>query len=166
LRSGYHQLRITEGDIPNTSLTQFGHNELIVVTFGLANAPVIFMSLMNGVFWKYLGRFVKVFLDDIFIYSTNKREHDENLRLVLSFLRKNKLYGILLKYSIFHKEIHYLGHIISREGIWVDPEKVMAIMDWLVLKNAHEVRRFMGIVRYYWRFVEGFSNIAKPITTL
>jgi hypothetical protein len=92
LRSGYHQLRIKEGDIPKTAFqTRFGHYNFVVVPFGLTNAPVIFMSLMNDIFWKYLDRFVQVFLDGILIYSKNKREHEEHLQVVLSCLRENKL---------------------------------------------------------------------------
>jgi hypothetical protein len=167
LRSGYHQLRIKEGDIQKTAFrTRFGHYEFVVVPFGLTNEPTVFMSLMNGIFRKYLDRFVQVFLDDILIYSKNEREHEEHLRIVLSCLRENKLYEKLLKCSFFQKEIHYLGHIISGEGISVDPEKVKAIMEWPVPKNAHEVRSFMGLAGYYRRFVEGFSKIVKPITTL
>jgi hypothetical protein len=167
LRSGYHQLRIKEGDIPKTTFrTRFGNYEFIVVPFGLTNVSTVFMSLMNGLFPKYLDRFVQVFLDDILVYSKNEREHEEHLRVVLSCLREKKLYGKLSKCSFFQKEIHYIVHIIFGEGISVDPEKVKAIMEWPVPKNAHEVRRFMGIVSYYRRFVEGFSNIEKPITTL
>jgi hypothetical protein len=96
LRLGYHQLRIKEGDIPKTTFrTRFGHYEFVVVPFGLTNAPAVFMSLMNGVFWKYLDLFVQVFLDYILIYSKNEREHEEHLRIVLSCLRENKLYGKL-----------------------------------------------------------------------
>jgi hypothetical protein len=109
----------------------------------------IFVSLMNGVFQNYLDHFVHVFLDDILIYSKNEREHEEQLRVVLSFLRENKLYGKLSKCSFFQKEIHYLGHIISGEGISVDPEKVKAIMEWSVPKNSNEVRSFMGLDGYY-----------------
>jgi hypothetical protein len=166
LQSGYHQLRIKEGDIPKTTFrTQFGHYEFVVVPFGLTNSPIVFMSLMNDVFQKYLDRFVQVFLDDILIYSKNEREHEEHLRVVLSCLRENKLYGRFLKCSFFQKEIHYLGHIIYGEGISVDPEKVKAIMECPVPKNAHEMRSFMGLAGYYQRFVEGFSKIEKPITT-
>ena len=88
LRSRYHQLRIKEGDIPKNSFrTQFGHYEFVVVPFGLTNAPTIFMSLMNGVFGKYLDQFVQVFLDDILVYSKNEKEHEEHLTFVLNFLR-------------------------------------------------------------------------------
>jgi thiamine transporter ThiT len=129
LRSRYHQLRIKEGDIPKTSFrTRFGHYYSFVVPFGLTNVPTIFMSLMNGIFQKYLDQFVQVFLEYILIYSRNEREHEEHLRIVLSFLKKNKLYGKLSKCSFFQKEIHYLVHIISGKGISVDPEKVRAIM--------------------------------------
>jgi hypothetical protein len=124
LRSGYHQLRIKEGNIPKTAFrTRFGHYEFIVVPFGLTNAPTIFMSLMNGVFRKYLDRFVQVFLDDIVIYSKNEREHKEHLRMVLSCLRENKLYVKLSKCSFFQKEIHYLGHIISSKRNLCGPTK-------------------------------------------
>jgi hypothetical protein len=164
LRSGYHQLRIKEGDIPKTTFwTQFGHYEFVVVPFRLTIAPTLFMSLMNGVLWKYFDHFVQVFLDDILIYSKSERENEEHLRVVLSCLRENILYGKLSKCSFFQKEIHYLGHIISGEGISVDPKTVKAIMEWPVSKNAHEVRSFMGLAGYYQRLMEGFSKIAKPI---
>ena len=124
------------------------------------------MSLMNSVFRNYLDNFVQVFLDDILIYSKNEKEHEEHLRLVLTCLREHKLFGKLSKCSFFQKEIHYLGHIISGEGISVDLKKVKAIKDWPIFKNAHEVHSFMGLVGYYRRFVEGLSKIAKTITTL
>jgi hypothetical protein len=104
LRSGHHQLRIKEGNIPKISFrTRFGHYEFIVVPFGLTNAPTIFISLMNGVFQNYLDRFVQVFLDDILNYSNNEREHEEHLRVVLSCLRENKLSRKLSKCSFFQK---------------------------------------------------------------
>eukprot|EP00253_Pinus_taeda_P024492 PITA_24492 len=146
LRSGYHQLRISENDISKTAFqTRFGHYEFTVVPFGLTNAPVVFMNLMNSVFRKYLDQFVQVFLDDILIYSKNRKEHEDHLRIVLSCLRERQLYRKLSKCSFFQERIHYLGHIISGEGISVDPEKVKAIMDWPIPRNAHEER---GVIAY------------------
>jgi hypothetical protein len=124
------------------------------------------MSLMNGVFHEYLDKFVHVFIDDILIYSWKKEEHGEHLRLVLQFLRKKKLYGKLLKCSIYQTKIHYLGHIISGEGIVVDPMKVEAIMEWTAPMNMQEVCSFMGLEGYYRHFIEGFSKITNPITKL
>eukprot|EP00253_Pinus_taeda_P023417 PITA_23417 len=146
LRLGYHQLRISGNDISKTAFrTRFGHYEFNVVPFGLTNAPAVFMDLMNSDFRKYLDQFVQVFLDDILIYSKNRKEHEDHLRIVLSCVRERQLYGKLSKCSFFQERIHYLGHIISGEGISVDPEKVKAIMDWPIPKNAHEIRSFMGL---------------------
>jgi hypothetical protein len=167
LRSGYHQLQIKEEDIPKTAFkTRFRHYEFTILPFGLTNAPGVFMSLMNGVFREYLDKFVQVFIDDILIYSRMMEEHDEHLRLVLQCLRENKLYGKLSKCSFYQSRIHYLGHVISDEGIIVDPTKVEAIMEWPAPTNVPEVRSFMGLAGYYRRFVEGFSKIANPITEL
>jgi hypothetical protein len=167
LRSGYHQLRIKEEDIPKTTFrTRYGHYEFIVMPFGLTNAPAAFMNLMNSVFRKYLDRFVQVFLDDILIYSRNEKEHLEHLRLVLQCLREHKLYGKLTKCSFFEKEIQYLGHTISGKGIAVDYSKIETIMTWPTPRNVKEVRSFMGLAGYYRRFVERFSQISNPITHL
>jgi hypothetical protein len=164
---GYHQLRIKEDDIPKTAFkTRFGHYEFTVLPFGLTNAPGVFMSLMNGVFREYLDKFIQVFIDDILIYSRTTEEHDEHLRLVLQCLREHKLYGKLSKCSFYQSRIHYLGHVISGEGIAVDPAKVEAIMEWPAPTNVIEVCSFMGLAGYYRRFVEGFSKIANPITEL
>jgi hypothetical protein len=162
LRSGYHQLRIKEDDVPKTAFkTRFGHYKFTVLPFGLTNAPGVLMSFMNGVFREYLDKFVQVFIDDILIYSWMMEEHDEHLRLVLQCLREHKLYGKLSKCSFFQSRIHYLGHVIFDEGIAVDPAKVEAIMEWPAPTNVTEVRSFMGLAGYYRRFVEGFSKIAS-----
>eukprot|EP00253_Pinus_taeda_P020615 PITA_20615 len=121
---------------------------------------------MNGIFRDCLEKFVQVFIDDILIYSKTPEEHDEHLRIVLQCLRENKLFGKLSKCSFYQSKIHYLGHIISGEGIAVDPVKIEAIMEWPAPTNVHEIRSFMGMARYYRRFVEGFSKIASPITEL
>jgi hypothetical protein len=137
LRSGYHLLWIKEEDIPKSAFkTIFRHYEFTFLPFGLTNTTTIFMSLMNGVFPEYLDMFVEVFIDDILIYSWMKEEHDELLRLVPQCLRENKLYGKLSKCYFYQSKIHYLGHIISGEGIVVDPMKVEAIMEWKKMTNV------------------------------
>jgi hypothetical protein len=167
LRSGYHQVRIKEEDTSKTTFqTRYGHYEFVVVPFGLTNAPTTFMCLMNGVFRDYLDKFVIVFLDDILIYSKTEEEHEQHLRMVLQVLREHQLYAKLSKCTFYQKQIHYLGHIVSEDGIAVDPEKIEAIKGWPTPKNISEVRSFMGLAGYYRRFIEGFSKIAHPITSL
>jgi hypothetical protein len=160
-------VRIREEDTNKTTFrTRYGHYEFVVVPFGLTNAPTTFMCLMNGVFRDYLDKFIIVFLDDILIYSKTEEEHEKHLRMVLQVLREHQLYAKLRKCTFYQRKIHYLGHIISEEGIVVDPEKIEAIKSWPVPKNVSEVRSFMGLVGYYRRFIEGFSKVTHPITSL
>jgi hypothetical protein len=167
LRYGYHQVRIKDEDISKTTFrTRYGHYEFTVVPFGLTNAPAVFMCLMNGMFINYLDMFVIVFLDDILVYSKTEEEHEQHLRMVLQVLREHQLYEKLSKCSFYQRQIHYLGHIISEEGITVDPEKVQAIREWPAPRNVVEVRSFMGLAGYYRRFIGGFSKIAHSITSL
>jgi hypothetical protein len=167
LISGYHQVRIKEEDISKTTFrTRYGHYEFTVVPFGLSNAPVVFMCLMDGVFREYLGKFVIVFMDEIIIYSKSEEEHEHDLRMVLQVLRERQLYAKLSKCSFYHKQIHYVGHIISKDGIVEDLKKIEAIREWSASKNVTVVRSFMGLAGYYRRFIEGFSKIVQPITSL
>jgi len=136
------------------------------VSFKLSNAPVVFMCLMNDIFINYLDKFVIVFLDDKIIYSKSEEENERHLRMVLQVLRENQLYVKLSRCSFYQRHIHFLGHIISEEGIAVDPENIRAIEGWLVPNNVLEVRSFMGFAGYYKIFIEGFSKIAHPITSL
>ena len=167
LRSGYHQLRIKESDISKTAFrTRYGHYEFLVMPFGLTNAPAAFMDLMNRVFKEYLDKFVIVFIDDILIYSKSVEEHEQHLRMVLEMLRGNKLYAKFTKCEFWLKKVHFLGHIVSKEGISVDPAKIEAVSAWPVPKNVTEIRSFLGLAGYYRRFVEGFSRLAAPLTAL
>jgi hypothetical protein len=167
LMSRYHQIRIKEEDINKTAFrTSYGHYEFIVLPFGLSNAQVVFMCLMNGVFREYLDKFGIVFLDDILVYSKSKEEHEHHLRMELQVLMGYHLYAKLSKCSFYQKKIHYLGHIISKDGITVDPEKIEAIREWVVTKNVIEVISLIGLSKYYRRFIEGFSKIVHPITSL
>ena len=114
----------------------------------------------------YLDKFVLVFLDEILVYSKNEKEHEEHLRLTLQLLREHQLYAKLSKCDFDRDRIQYLGHIISDEGISVDPKKIEAIMNWATPRNVTDVRSFMGLVGYYMRFIEGFSKVAHAITSL
>ncbi|GKD29287.1 putative nucleotidyltransferase, ribonuclease H [Tanacetum coccineum] len=167
LRSGYHQLRIREEDIPITAFrTRYGHYEFQVMPFGLTNAPAVFMDLMNRVCKPYLDKFVIVFIDDILIYSKTKGEHSEHLKIILDLLKKEKLYAKFSKCDFWLESVQFLGHVINREGVHVDPAKIEAIKNWPVPTSPTEVRQFMGLAGYYRRFIEGFSLIAKPLTKL
>ena len=167
LRSGYHQLKIREQDIPKTTFTtRYGLYEYTVMSFGLTNAPAYFMSMMNKVFMEFLDKFVVVFIDDILIYSKNEEEHKEHLRLVLEKLREHQLYAKFSKCEFWLKEVGFLGHVISGEGIAVDPSKVEAVTEWKAPTSVGEIRSFLGLAGYYRRFIENFSKIAKPMIEL
>ncbi|GJQ99615.1 putative reverse transcriptase domain-containing protein [Tanacetum coccineum] len=131
LRSGYHQLRVREEDIPKTAFrTRYGHYEFQVMPFGLTNAPAVFMDLMNRVCKPYLDKFVIVFIDDILIYSKNRQEHEEHLKLILELLKKEELYAKFSKCEFWIPKVQFLGHMIDSEGIHVDPAKIESIKDW------------------------------------
>ncbi|KAG8503035.1 hypothetical protein CXB51_000845 [Gossypium anomalum] len=167
LRSGYCQLRVRDSDVPKTAFkTRYGHYEFLVIPFGLTNAPVIFMDLMNRVFRQYLDRFMVVFIDDILIYSHNESEHANHLRLVLQILQDKQLYAKFSKCEFWLREVSFLGHVVSSLGIRVDPNKISAILDWKPPRNVSEVWSFLGLAGYYRRFVKGFSMIATPLTKL
>ena len=120
---------------------------------------------MNNAMHTYLDKFVVVFIDDILIYSKTE-EHKEHLKIVLQELRDHQLFAKFSKYDFFKDKIQYLGHVVTKEGISVDPEKIREIKDWSVPKDFTDVWSFMGITSYYQRFIEGFSRIANMITSL
>ncbi|KAL4379294.1 hypothetical protein GQ457_02G032210 [Hibiscus cannabinus] len=149
LRSGYYQLKVREQDVLKTAFrTRYGHYEFLVMPFSLTNAPAAFMDLMNRVFHKYLDRFVVVFIDDILT------------------LLENQLYAKLSKCEFWIREVVFLGHVVSSEGIRVDPKKVEAIVNWKQPTSVTEIRSFLGLAGYYRRFVSGFSKVAAPLTKL
>ncbi|KAL0536174.1 hypothetical protein IC582_025113 [Cucumis melo] len=162
-----NKLRIKDGDVPKTTFrSRYGHYEFIVMSFGLTNAPAVFMDLMNRVFREFLDTFVIVFIDDILIYSKTEAEHEEHLRMVLQTLRDNKLYAKFSKCEFWLKQVSFLGHVVSKAGVSVDPAKIEAVTGWTQPSTVSEVRSFLGLAGYYRRFVENFSRIATPITQL
>ncbi|GJW81068.1 putative reverse transcriptase domain-containing protein [Tanacetum coccineum] len=164
---GYHQLRIKEEDIPIIAFkTQYGHFEFQVMPFGLTNAPDVFTDLMNRVCKPYLDKFVIVFIDDILVYSKDKEEHGKHLNIILELLKKEKLYAKFSKCGFWLVSIQFLGHVIDRSGVHVDPAKIEPIKSWATPTTPMEVRQFLGLAGYYRRFIEGFYLISKPLTKL
>jgi hypothetical protein len=150
LRSRYHQLNIRESDIPETAFcTRYGLYEYTVMFFGLTNAPAYFMYLMNKVFMEYLDKFVVVFIDDILIFSKTEEEHEKHLRLVLEKLGSNQLYAKFSKCEFWLTKVAFLGHVISAEGISVDPGKVRDVLNWMPPTNVSENQSFLRLAGYY-----------------
>jgi hypothetical protein len=167
LRSGYHQLKIQESDIPKTTFhTRYGLYEYTMMSFGLTNVPAYFMYLINKVFMEYLDKFVVSFIDDILIFSKTEEEREKHLRLVLEKLRSNLLYAKFNNYEFWLTEVAFLGHVISAGGVSVDPGKVNDVLNWIPLTTALEIQSFLGLVGYYRRFIKDFSKIAKSMMKL
>ncbi|KAI3668750.1 hypothetical protein L1987_88233 [Smallanthus sonchifolius] len=158
LRSGYHQLKVREKDVPKTAFrTRYGHYEFLVMSFGLTNAPAAFMDLMNRVCRPMLDRSVIVFIDDILIYSKNEGDHHCHLREVLEVLKQEKLYAKFSKCAFWLREVQFLGHVINPNGIMVDPAKIETVKEWNIPKTPTEIRSFLGLAGYYRRFIQDFS---------
>ncbi|GJR15062.1 putative reverse transcriptase domain-containing protein [Tanacetum coccineum] len=146
LRSCYHQLRVRDEDIPkNAFRTRYGHYEFQVMPFGLTNAPAVFMDLMNRVCKPYLDKFVIVFIDDILIYSRNKEEHANHLRVILELLKKEKLYAKFSKCDFWIHIVQFLRHLIDSQGLYVDPAKIEAVKNWASPTTPTEIRQFLGL---------------------
>ncbi len=167
LRSGYYQVRIAEGDESKTAcVTRYGSYEFLVMPFGLTNAPATFCTLMNKVLHPFLDHFVVVYLDDIVVYSRSLEEHVEHLRQVFAVLRENSLYVKREKCAFAQREVPFLGHIIGRGRVRMDPSKIAAILEWEPPTKVTDLRSFLGLANYYRRFIQGYSSITVPLTDL
>ena len=171
LRSGYHQIRLNAGDISKTTFrTHEGHYEFLVMPFGLCfglcNAPVSFQSTMNILFQSYLRKFVIVFFDDILVYSKSLEDHISHLDIVFQCLLTNQFFLKRNKCFFAQESIEYLGHIISREGVGPDPEKIRAMLAWPTPTTIKQLRGFLGLTGFYRKFVQHYASIAAPLTNL
>ena len=167
LRSGYHQMKIADGDTPKTAFnTRYGHYEYTVVPFGLCNAPAAFMSIMNDVFRDFTDKFVICYLDDILIYSHTWEEHLKHIKLVLERLREKQLYAKMSKCTFGVQEVEYLGFTLQAGKIAMNKNKTEAIEAWETPKSKKELQSFLGLINYYRRFIRNCSKIAKPLTDL
>lgn len=167
LRLGYHQLKIKARDIHKTAFQiWYGHFEFVVISFGLMNTQTAFMDLMNQVFKPFLDKFVMVFIDDILVHSKYPKEHAQHLMIVLQTLREHQLFAKFAKCEFWLSQVAFLGHLVSKEGIQVDPNKVEAVQKWPQLSIVTKICNFLGLIGYYRWFVKDFSEIATPLTKL
>nr|GEV48637.1 putative reverse transcriptase domain-containing protein [Tanacetum cinerariifolium] len=130
---------------------RYGHFGFTVMPFGLTNAPTIFVDLMNRVRNSYLDKFVIVFIDDILIYSKLEEENEVHLKTILDLLKKEKLYAKFSKCEFWLKEVQFLGQVVNRDGIHVDPSEVESIKNWKTPESPTEIRSFLGLAGYYRR---------------
>jgi hypothetical protein len=167
LRQAYHQCRLVDSDVPKTAFrTPLGHYEYVTLSFGLTNAPAAFQSVVNRLFSKYMYKFVMVYLDDILVFSKNEAEHAQHLRAVLDILRSAQLTVALGKCKFYQKEVLFLGHIVSGDGVKVDPAKVQAVKDFPRPADVHHLRSFLGMATYFRKFIDKFARVVHPLTGL
>ena len=167
LNSGYFQIRISPEDAHKTAFTTpHGQYEFKVLGQGLANSPATFQSVMNKIFAPHLFKFCVVYLDDIMIYSKTPAEHLQHIETVLKVLREQRFYAKLSKCTFNQSEVKFLGHIVGRDGLKVDPAKIEVVKNWPVPKDATQVRQFVGLTNYFRKFIKNYSSIAAPLMDL
>ncbi|CAI7853835.1 unnamed protein product, partial [Closterium sp. NIES-53] len=167
LRSGYWQIRMADNSIHKTAFrTRYGSYKYLVMPFGLTNAPATFQAEMNHILRPLLDECVVVYLDDILIYSKDMKQHVEHLRRVFEILRRERFYVKLSKSEFALKKVQFLGHMVSAQGIHVDPKKIEAVRTWKTPENVKELQQILGFANYYNRFVPNYAKIAAPLTNL
>ena len=168
MKSGYHQVPIKEEDIFKTGFTAgpLGHWEFCRLPFGLTNSPATYQRLMEHVFRDIHLDFVQIYLDDVLVFSSSFEEHIDHLKQVFERLKSFNLKLAPKKCKFFQKSVRYLGHIVSQDGISVDPEKTSKVAEWKVPENAKDLHRFLGFANYYRKYIKDFARIARPLTEL
>ncbi|GJP31427.1 hypothetical protein CLOM_g12258 [Closterium sp. NIES-68] len=167
LRSGYWQIRMADNSIHKTAFrTRYGSYEYLVMPLGLTNAPATFQAEMNHILRPLLDECVVVYLDDILIYSRDMKHHVDHLRRVFEILRRERFYVKLSKSEFALEKVQFLGHMVSAQGVHVDPKKIEAVRTWKTPENVKELQQFLGFANYYNRFVPQYAKIAAPLTNL
>lgn len=167
MTSGYNQFRLLDSDVPRSAfVTPAGAFQWRVLSFGLTNAPSCFTHALSSILKPYIGKTVLLYLDDICIISRSPEEHIQHLREVLHTLQAHGIYLKLTKCQFFQSQIKYLGHIISKEGVRADPDKISALQNWQYPTSAHGMMQFLGLANYFHKFIPNFSRIAAPLYRL
>ena len=168
LTSAYYRIRICERDEWKTVFrTRYGHFKYQVMLIGLTNAPATFQSYINKILAEKLDVFVIVYLDDILIYTEDEiKGHVQAVRCVPNQLRKFSLYANLKKCQFHQKEVQFLGYIVSLQGIRMEDERIRAVKQWPELKSVRDIQVFLAFANFYRRFIQGFSRIAAPLTSI
>ncbi|GJP74954.1 hypothetical protein CLOP_g5462 [Closterium sp. NIES-67] len=165
LRGGYHQIRVAAEDCHKTAFrTRYGSYECLVMPFGLTNAPSTFQMTMNGVFRELLDKCVIIYLDNILIYSRSREQHLQDLDAVFTLLHKNRLITKGSKCNFLKQELEFLGHVVSTEGVKIDPRKIKTIQEWKPSTNLKELQSFLGFVNYVRRFIPNMAGLSAPLT--
>lgn len=167
IRAGYHQIRIADGDEYKTAFqTHSRHFEFLVLSFGLAGGPATFNGAMTGTLHPLLRKCVLLFFDDILVFSRTLEDHTVHLSQVFQLLQKDHWKIKESKCCFGQRRLSYLGHVISAEGVAIEPSKIQAVAQWPTPVDAKEVRRFLGLAGYYHRFVRHFGIVARPLFNL
>lgn len=149
-----------------TLRTQYGHYEFLIMQYGLTNAPTTFMSLMYGVFKRFLYSFIIVFIDDILIYSRSKEQIADHLPNILGVLEKQMVYGKFYKCEFWLNFVVFLGHVVSKEWVMIYLIKIKVVKNWVRPSSVTKIRSFLGLASYFHRFVKNFSSTATHLSNL
>ena len=165
--AAFNRMRIKEGEEWKTAFrTRYGLFEYLVMPFGLYGAPATFQHFINDILREHLDIFISAYIDNLLIYSNSLREHKEHVHKILGILRENGLQVDIEKCEFHVKEMLYLGMIVGKHGIKIDPAKVTAIKEWAKPERVKDIQAFLGFANFYRKFIKGFSNVARPLTAL
>ena len=168
MKSGYHQVPIHPDDVHKTAFTAgpLGHWEFCRLAFGLTNSPATYQRLMDTIFADLSPTFLQVYLDDVIVFSRTFEEHVSHLQIVFQKLHDFNLKLSPKKCKLFQRSVRYLGHVVSADGVSVDPEKTEKVKNWPCPRDLHSLQKFIGFANYYRRYIEGFAAISRPLTQL